>query len=403
MVNTCIPILITILLIMLIKYNRAKLIDLKEQAKAGNLSGFPFGTIRRIRELKIQKRMQQRKRTNQNRQHGINVRNLRQIETHNPINEQLKYERIATVNIRSVKHKEDLLRNAINDHKIDITIVTETWLQDTDKDTIWVEGSQFNKDGLQIHTYNQKNKKGGGIAIITTSSFKINRLNTTNFNSFEHAVWQVQSGPTNRTILAIYHPPASTQHKTSNSDFIDQLTHLLTTIGSENTNIVLLGDLNLHTDNPEDPDADQLIATLEAFGLEQHIKFPTHQLRHTLDLIATEPATKFACTPIPGPYLSDHRMVIIETTSMKPTEAPQYKEYRKLTTTAITEFQKNFNNQPILDATNLEDAIHQLNDQMLRNLNKVAPLKRRRSLKKTPKSWFNKDLLAQRKIVKNRE
>ena len=55
MFNTCIPILITILLIMLIKYNRAKLIDLKEQAMPGNLSGFPFGTIRRIRELKIKK------------------------------------------------------------------------------------------------------------------------------------------------------------------------------------------------------------------------------------------------------------------------------------------------------------------------------------------------------------
>ena len=186
------------------------------------------------------------------------------------------------------------------------------------------------------------------------------------------------------TILAMYHPPACTQHKTSNSDFIDQLTHLLTTIGSENTNIVLLGDLNLHIDNPEDPDADQPIATLETFGLEQHIKFPTHQLSHTLDLIATEPATKLTCTPIPGPYLSDHRMVIIETSSKKPTEAPQYKEYRKLTTAAITEFQKNFNNQPILDMTNLEDTIHQLNDQMLRNLNKVAPMKMRRSLKKAP-------------------
>ena len=68
MVNTCIPILITILLMMLIKYNRAKLIDLKEQAKPGNLSGFPFGTIRRIRELKIQKRIQQWKRNNQSRQ-----------------------------------------------------------------------------------------------------------------------------------------------------------------------------------------------------------------------------------------------------------------------------------------------------------------------------------------------
>ena len=154
MFNTCIPILIMILLIMLIKYNRAQLIDLKEQAKLGNLSGFPFGTIRRIRELKIQKRIQQWKRTNQNRKHGINVRNLRQIQIQNPINEQLNYERIAMVNIRSIKRKEDLPRKAIDDHKIGITVVTETWLQDTDKDTIWAEGSQFNKEGLQIHTCN---------------------------------------------------------------------------------------------------------------------------------------------------------------------------------------------------------------------------------------------------------
>ena len=117
-------------------------------------------------------------------------------------------------------------------------------------------------------------------------------------------------------------------------------------------------------------------------GLKQHIKFPTHQLSHTLDLIATEPTTKLTCTPIPGPYLSYHRMVIIETSNKKSTEIPQYKEYRKLTKTAMTEFQKNFNNQPILDATNLEDTIHQLNDQNLRNLNKVAPMKGEEACKK---------------------
>ena len=220
-----------------------------------------------------------------------------------------------------------------------------------------------------IHVIDKTRK--GGIALIT-SSFKVNQLNKTNFNSFEHAVWQVQSGSTQMTILGIYHPPASTQHKTSNSDFINDLTQLLTTTGSENRNIILLGDLNLHIDNPEGPDADQIITTMEAFGLKQHIKFPTHQLGHTLDLIATESTTKLTCAPIPGPYLSDHRMVIIETNSKILTEKPQYKEYRKLTEAAITDFQQSFNNQPILDVTNLKDAINQLNDQILRNLNKCC-------------------------------
>ena len=75
-------------------------------------------------------------------------------------------------------------------------------------------------------------------------------------------------------------------------------------------------------------------------------------------------------------------------------------EYRKLDKAATTEFQQSFDNQPILDATNLEDAINQLNIQMLRNLEKIAPIKRRRNVKKAPKPWFNKQLLDQRKIVK---
>ena len=95
--------------------------------------------------------------------------------------------------------------------------------------------------------------------------------------------------------------------------------------------------------------------TLEAFGLKQHIRFPTHQLGHTLDLIATESTIKLTHPPIPGPYLSDYKMVIIETNNKKLTETPQYREYRKLTETAIMEFQQSFNNQPILEATHLED------------------------------------------------
>ena len=173
--------------------------DLRKLTKYVNLLGFPYGTIRRIRELGIQTRIQQRKKnswSNNNKQHGVNVRNLRQILTYNQKNEQVNNERIAIVNIRSINHKEDLLRNAVNSFKINITIVTDSWLQNTSEDTIWVEGSEFNKNGLQIHTCNQQNRKGGGIALIVSSSFKVNQLNTTNFHSFDHAddpTWNLSS------------------------------------------------------------------------------------------------------------------------------------------------------------------------------------------------------------------
>ena len=96
----------------------------------------------------------------------------------------------------------------------------------------------------------------------------------------------------------------------------------------------------------------------------------------------------------------DHRMVIIET-NRKKTD-------RKATIQGIqdTNWRSHYRvptklQQPTNPwCNNLEDAINQLNNQMLRNLNKVAPMKRRRSMKKAPKSLFNKDLLDQRKTMK---
>ena len=46
---------------MLIIYNRTQLMDLRKLTKHVNLSGFPYGPIMRIRELQIQKRIQERK------------------------------------------------------------------------------------------------------------------------------------------------------------------------------------------------------------------------------------------------------------------------------------------------------------------------------------------------------
>ena len=73
---------------------------------------------------------------NNNKQHVVILRNLRQILTSNRQNEHVFYKRIATVNIRSIKNKEDLLRNVINDLKIDNMLVTETWLQNISEDNI---------------------------------------------------------------------------------------------------------------------------------------------------------------------------------------------------------------------------------------------------------------------------
>ena len=56
------------------------------------------------------------------------------------------------------------------------------------------------------------------------------------------------------TVIAIYHPPSNWQNSTD-STFTDQLTDLLTTLQAKYNNIIILGDINMHMDDPSNQNA----------------------------------------------------------------------------------------------------------------------------------------------------
>ena len=51
--------------------------------------------------------------------------------------------------------------------------------------------------------------------------------------------------------------------------------------------------------------------TLNAFNLRQHVNIPTHNLGHTIDLIIM--SNDYGGKLIPGPYISDHRLITLDT------------------------------------------------------------------------------------------
>ena len=113
-----------------------------------------------------------------------------------------------------------MILEALNEYQIDLLVTTETWLRDTEDDQRWLLGSELNRNGFQTLPINRKVKKGGGIAL-TIKNMKVKQEDSTKYNSFEHAVWNIshKNMPT-FTVVAIYHPPAIV--KTS------QILHLLT-------------------------------------------------------------------------------------------------------------------------------------------------------------------------------
>ena len=188
-------------------------------------------------------------------------------------------------NIQSLKGKELQVSELINDHAVDILIVTETWL--TSKDQLWCETMSLNRDNLQLHTVNKQNGRGGGLALICKSHYKVSSIQRVATKSFEYATWQITVKNRQLVITGIYHPPYSAKNKITNKIFINEFTTFKTSLLSGYSNNVLVGDFNLHVSNEDDLDAATFTNTCEAFGLYQSVTFPTHASGNCLNINRT--------------------------------------------------------------------------------------------------------------------
>ena len=148
-----------------------------------------------------------------------------------------------------------------------------------------------------------------------------------------------------------------------------------------------------------------LLVSLVAFNLSQHVKIPTHNRGHTLVVIITltEDRPFQPTNTIAGPYIFDHRLIMLETIKTKPKTKIKGQKIRNINENTIHKFCENFNNDPIMEVTALEEAVNHLNQEMLRTLNLVTPTKEVKIKKRRPTPWYDEELKQKRKILKNRK
>ena len=121
------------------------------------------------------------------------------------------------VNIQSLKSKGNDLITYLSDTKLDLYILTETWL--TEEDDSWVSCSDLNITNFRIRTSNWINRRGGGLALVHNTAVPTMKLDEGQLQSFQFAVWSTKIPGSNMTIIAIYHPPYSTKCPVTNSMF----------------------------------------------------------------------------------------------------------------------------------------------------------------------------------------
>ena len=70
-------------------------------------------------------------------------------------------------NVQSLKNKDKLLRDYLDNEKIGVFVAVETWFKSDIKSQLRVQGSELNTDGYRIPLANRESGlRGGGLALI---------------------------------------------------------------------------------------------------------------------------------------------------------------------------------------------------------------------------------------------
>ena len=80
------------------------------------------------------------------------------------------------------------------------------------------------------------------------------------------------------TLAGIYHPPIGSSEGNTHTMFLDEVSKLTQLLITNCTNVILLGNFNIHAQDTENPDSIIYNDMMGALGLKQHIDKPTPRL-----------------------------------------------------------------------------------------------------------------------------
>ena len=160
------------------------------------------------------------------------------------------------------------------------------------------------------------------------------------------------------TLVGIYHPPIGSLTNNTHTRFLEEASQLIQFLITNHTNLVLLGDFNIHAQDIENPDSLVYTNPMEVLGLQQHIDKPMHKLGNKLDLVYMESLNRVKVLhSFIGNFISDHRVVGSELEVRKQLEKHQSARHRNYKEFNLNSFMQEFNNNRILEQSSLKDAV----------------------------------------------
>lgn len=266
--------------------------------------------------------------------------------------------------------------------------LTETWLGQDNSTTVLIESTPTNYNFFSVP---RTHKKGGGVASLIRDSFQCTNMSCGQFDSFEYIVIQLKS-PCRAALVTIYRPPKY------NTMFFDEFTKILSSVCMDFDCVVLVGDFNIHVDNPEEGCAREFLNILDTFGLSQHVSVPTHNRGHILDLVISK-GLNISEVTVNDVALSDHYCIMFKiTTPVHPlkreTEVIR-KRYINDNTCAL--FTQAYASPLTLTTAPLDDFVNSFSSSVMTVIDTIAPIKTKTLSRKKRSPWRNATLALKQK------
>ena len=203
---------------------------------------------------------------------------------------------VASFNAQPVKGNDMACKRCeistfVKDNGVDLFCVTETWLSAQGDEAKTVE---LAPSGFDVKSFpRQSPSRGGGIATVYKSTLGSNITFKTNFE-FTHTSFEVvQASITiqHNTLhfFCLYHPVPNRRNNLTYSMFTEQLPDLLDYVSNLPGFVCLVGDMNIHFDNPLQSLTKQTLTTLSLYDLVQIINKPTYRCGHIIDWVIVRP------------------------------------------------------------------------------------------------------------------
>ena len=288
------------------------------------------------------------------------------------------------INCRLVTNKTQCIQAEIAEANAALSGLTETWIKEDDD----ITPLQLCPSGYKYISIPRKVRSGGGLTLIYGDNINLKSEKEYSFNTMECADFSIKLPSKTIHLGLIYRPP---------DERVLQYYQELTTYVEQNINTtddtLLMGDLNIHINDPENQDTIIFEDTIESLGLSNQVSFPTHRLQNTLDTVITTEDSDIISGTHQGSLFSDHYIIHYTLTPSKLTELKRIC-YRKTKDMNIDHLKIKIN-QALLtnhDYNSSDIIVHNYNKALTKVMDKLAPVKTKTVSDKLKLPWFDDSL-----------